>query len=121
LGNLSKIRTVSQLETLTDQIDQHFGDSYDKWGHMTGLSEKRELFECARYIFNSEAYLLLHRAARYILTKYILTIMLDLACPLGFTPLYDDENFDPFEGKELDAKEYFKLLKGFINGDNNDI
>ena len=88
---------------------------------MTGLSEKRELFEFARFIFNSDAYILLHRAARFTLVKFILTIMIDLACPLGFTPQIQSENYNPFAPKELDAKDFFKLLKGFIHGSDEDL
>ena len=88
---------------------------------MTGLSEKRELFEFARYLFNSDAYIMLHRVARYTLVKFILSIMIDLACPLGFTPEFPSEGYNPFAAQELDAIQYFALLKGLIHRSDQDV
>ena len=120
-GNLSRIRTPSQLEQISNAVEEYYGKTQTELSLMTGLSEKRELFEFARFIFNSDAFVLLHRAARYTLVKFILSVMIDLACPLGFTAEIGSKDYNPFALKELDAPEYFKLLKGLINGSDIDI
>ena len=96
LGNLSKIKTKGQLAALCACLEEQYLASAP-WraevcgfdGPMANISDQKAKLEMAKYVFKSDAYILLPRYLRFALTRYIAAVMIETKRPYEQLKDYD--------------------------------
>ena len=58
---------------------------------------------------------------RYNLVKYIVWVKLHIEDHEGEMVLLNDPSFDLYAFPDIDLRDYFKILKSIIQGDDNDV
>ena len=134
LGNLSKIKTKSQLAALCACLEEQYlaaapwrAEDCGFDGPMANISDQKAKFEMAKYVFKSDAYILLPRYLRFALTRYIAAVMIETKRPYEQLKDYDklvDRSEDALPNLELppadmDCEHYLQLMKQLLIQDDD--
>lgn len=140
LGDLSNIPSQKHLRHIIFFIEDNYGsrlpwdkkdDKYDYtrsfYDQVCNVSDHYQKFELAKYIFKSDAYILLPRHLRYALTRYIAMIMIEIRKP--YEPITDlNERLRTEDYKntlvkppaDMDCLHYLQLLKKLLQNNYED-